>query len=181
MGSSAWPSVKWRPFKYGEDVYDLSHVHPFNWSFVMEERKYDFTVAFSHHVFTSSPKKYPYDEKLIYQVSNSNEERCFCTVRYGLSKRLIDVVQSLDVRQCFNTGKGNFFTLDVPEIEGVSCKYEVYFDVIRVGRGNQLRLSIQSAYVRDASREKDRPKLRKIRLSVIARNKLSGKKITTQA
>ena len=125
--------MKWRPFTYQGIHYTLSHLHPFEWAFVLPakgnqlERHYSFDVAFSLHTFTKGIKnRTATDEALIY--SDSREQREFDFNRYALSKRLPEIVHSLNTRKCYCTGHGNFFTVDIIEENGAKKRYEIYFE-----------------------------------------------------
>ncbi|MDU7871081.1 MAG: hypothetical protein E7J78_28715, partial [Pantoea sp.] len=79
-------------------------------------------------------------------------------------------------RKCYNTGKGNFFTIELVDVDGVRRDYEVYFKVSRESKG-KLRLHIVSAYIRDDEHESAQPQKKKIGFFVIANNIQTGKPI----
>ncbi|PLY11754.1 MAG: hypothetical protein C0631_18995 [Sedimenticola sp.] len=175
--------MKWRPFTYQGTTYDLSHLHPFEWTYVLPAtgdkpaRHYPFVVTFSLHTFTKGIEDRAYvDTELLY--SDSREEREFDFDRYELSKRLPEIVQSLGTRKCRHAQGGNFFTIDLIDEGGASRSYEVYFTASRSGkRQGRLNLFIQSAYERTrnhGARPESKPP---IRFHVIAHNTLNNKPI----
>ena len=111
------------------------------------------------------------DSNLLY--SDSRETRVFDFVRYELSKQLPQIIQSLDKRKCYHTGKGNYFTVDIQDVG----EYDVYFKVARSSKRGSLTLFVQSAYVRDQNHAENRPRKKPIRFSIIAYNTLMGKGI----
>lgn len=92
------------------------------------------------------------------------------------SLRLPHIAQEISERKCFNTGKGNFFTIELVDSDGIQREYEVYFKVSRESRG-RLRLHIISAYTRDDAHDSAQPQKKKISFFVIAHNIQAGKPI----
>lgn len=82
----------------------------------------------------------------------------------------------MNKRKCFNTGKENFFIIELLNIEGIHRDYEVFFKVSKENRG-KLRLHIISAYIRDDKHGSGRPQKKKINFFVIAHNIQVGKPI----
>lgn len=175
--------MKWRPFTFQGTTYDLSHLDPFDWHYTTEATdkltaiKYKFQVTFSMHCFSRKP--------LVNEQVTGNmwypwprEQRIFCFDRYEFSKQLPDIIQDLGGRNCWHTHHGTFFTIEVTTKGVQKTEYEIYFDVTKATRkGNWLNLVIQSAYERTDAYASTRPKKRKIRLHVIARNKQQGREV----
>jgi hypothetical protein len=92
--------------------------------------------------------------------------------------RLADVLRNIGSRRCFHTGRGNFFTVEVVDEDGVRIDYSIYFKVSRGGPSRAgLVLFVESAYVRENIPLR-RPRPRKpIRFSIIAYNTTMGKLI----
>ncbi len=169
--------MEWEAFTYKGQIYDLSHLHPFEWHYTApSERLYKFHVTFSMHCF--SCKKLP-DEQVEQALwyAGPKEQHIFCFQRHELSNQLPSIVESLGDRACWHTNKGNYFTIELTTESGEDIEYEVYFDVTRASRRGWLNLVVQSAYVRTDSYASTRPKKRRIRISVIARNIQLRKKI----
>jgi hypothetical protein len=175
--------MKWRSFAYQGTVYDLSHLHPFEWTYVLPakgdkpERHYPFDVTFGLHTFTKGmADSATVEQALIYR--DSREAREFDFDRYEFSKRLPDIARTLGTRKCRHTRHGNFYTIDLIDESGVKRSYEVYFAVSRSGkRKGRLNLFIQSAYERTqhhGTRPKQKPP---IGFHVIAHNTLNNKPI----
>ena len=178
--------MKWREFTHNNIIYDLSHIHPFDWSFTEEktekrqERTYKFHVTFSSHCFTRKPlRDEEIDPRLWYTwlINSRPEQRLFCFYRYGHSIGLPAIVEELNSRTCWHTSKGNFFTIELKDNDGKEVEYEVYFDVSRSNHRGWLNLVIQSAYVRTEDHASTQPKKKKIRLGVIAYNRQNNKPI----
>jgi hypothetical protein len=81
------------------------------------------------------------------------------------------------VRNCYNTGRGNFFTCEIVNNEGENKEYEVYFKLSKSGRGRDLNLYIESAYIRDETHKSRQPKKSKIGFFVIAHKTATKQKI----
>ena len=174
--------MKWRAARIGDRVYDLSHLHPFSFDFVVAakggkpEQRYGIDVIFSLHCFSRGiPAGAAYLADLAY--ADSREVRLFDEQRYTHSLRLPEVIRSIGDRRCFHTGHDNFFTVELIGAQDERVEYTVYFKLSRARRTGRLNLYVQSAYVQDDIPQ-TRPKRRKpIRFSVIAYNVAVGKAI----
>ena len=174
--------MKWKPAQIGAETFDLSHLHPFSFDFVVPAKDgkppqvYPIDVLFSLHCFTRgirAGEKAP--AELAY--SDSRETRLFDQVRYHHSALLPGIVADIGKRKCFHTGRGNFFTLELVRDDGTTAEYTVYFTVSRSRAPGRLTLYVQSAYLQDGIPRR-RPQPRKpIRFSVIAFNVSTGKAI----
>lgn len=164
--------MKWNNFYYSGKEYDLSHLHPFQWQL----EGYKFSVLFSMHCFTKKPLlDEPHDETLYYH-GPKEKDRVFCFDRYELSQQLPNIIRRLNERPCWHTHHGSFFTIELQSSKGETKDYEVYFDVFKSGSG-WMTLQIKSAYIRDTIHKTARPRKRRIRFSVIAKNRAVGKKL----
>jgi hypothetical protein len=174
--------VKWRAARIADAVYDLSHLHPFSFDFVVAakdgkpEQRYGIDVIFSLHCFSRGIRA---GEVFLADLAyaDSREVRLFDEQRYTHSLRLPEVIRSIGERRCFHTGHDNFFTVELIDAEGQRLEYTVYFKVSRAPGKGRLNLYVQSAYVQDDTPQ-GRPRPRKpIRFSVIAYNVAVGKVI----
>jgi hypothetical protein len=172
--------MKWQPFRYQNAAYDLSHLHPRSITYEQPAKnnkpacRYSAEVSFSLHCFTRGIKENEQpDQGLVY--SDSRERRVFDFQRYELSKQLPDIVQNLPQRKCYNTGKGNFFTVVAIGDRGQEIEYDVFFEASRSAKKG-LVLVVQSAYVRDTEHG-SRPKAKPIGFLVILFNTLNNKPI----
>jgi hypothetical protein len=172
--------VKWRAFRYGQDTYDLGHLHPKTITYVQEakgdkpERTYTVEVVFSLHCFTRGFKdgEVP-NPALCY--SDDRETRVFDFQRYQLSQHLPAFVEDLPKRKCYHSGKGNFFTIElVNEQTGCQVEYEIYFAASRASKKGAINLFVQSAYVRDVQHQANRPRRKSIRFHIILFNVLNN-------
>jgi hypothetical protein len=173
-------SIKhWDDFNYESKIYSLNHLAKFEWEFCQKakagkpENHYKFIIEFGLHCFTRAPNKekgeklQDVDSALHYR--DSRETRIFCFDRYSLSNRLPSIAKQVSSKPCFNTGKGNFFVIELINDKGVQEEYEIYFKVSIEKRG-LLRLFVQSAYVRDNEHKSSQPAKKKIAFFVIANN-----------
>lgn len=175
----------WKPFDYDNVTYDLTHLNEFEWEFIqaakndMPEVRYIFIIEFGLHCFTrglnlhKNEKWEAIQSDLIY--SDPREKRIFDFNRYELSKKLPDITRDISKKNCFHTGKENFFIIELLNEEGLRQEYEVYFQVSK-SKG-KLRLFVQSAYIRDLKHSASQPKKKKISFFVIAHNVKMNKKI----
>lgn len=164
--------MKWRNFSYKDEVYDLSHLHPFEYRL----EHYKINVAFSMHCFTRTPLPGESFDGLLSYTSPKETNRIFCPIRYELSKQLPEIISNLNEKTCWHTHHGNFFTIEIQDVDGKKKDYEVYFDVFKAGKG-YLTLQIQSSYVREESHKATQPKKRKVRFSVIVKKRFERKKL----
>jgi hypothetical protein len=164
-------------------TYDLSHLDPFTFEFVVPEKAgkppqiYVIDVQFSWHCFTrgiAAGENFP--QALAYR--RGRETRMFDERRYGFSQRLPGIIRNIGSRKCFHTGKGNFFTVEFIEESGSTVEYAIFFKVSRRGNRAGLILSVESSYAPDNRIPRRRPHPpRPIRFSVIAYNTATGKPI----
>lgn len=172
--------MKWRAFQIEGVTYDLTHLHPMRFEFVVPakgekpEQRYPIDVEFSMHCFTrgfAPREKVPAE----WSYADNRETRMICLRRYELSKLLPEIVRSIGQRKCFHTGHGSFFTIEVLNDSGQREEYAVYFAVWKNGKGSGLRMFIKSAYILDGL---PKPRFRKpCGFSVIAYNTKTGKPI----
>src|ERR1051325_11560567 len=110
--------IRWKPFEYQGEIYDLTHLHP---RIVQYEqtakdnrpaRYYTVNVICGLHCFTRGRDEWENpDRSLLY--SDTRETRIFDFQRYQLSIYLPRIVDELQKRKCYHTGKGNFFTVEM--------------------------------------------------------------------
>jgi hypothetical protein len=175
--------IKWQPFLYNKNTYDLSHLHPFQMTITQDasnkkpERKYLIQVFFSLHCFTSSIKGHEnIDADLLYK--DNREVRLFDFKRYELSKLLNKIIREIALKKCFHTGHGNYFIVEVVNETQESIRYEIYFTLSKGKK--KLNLFIQSAYSRDSTHKSSQKKCKPIKFTVLAFNTQANRKITIQ-
>jgi hypothetical protein len=174
--------IKWKPFEYEGETYALEHLHP---KVVVYEqpaandkpaRQYKVQLIYSLHCFTRKAESdETIDQALFYR--DSRECRIFDFRRYGLSKQLPMIVEAFYCRQCYHTGKGNFFVVELIGEDGVKEEYEIYFEASRSSVRGVLNLYIQSAYVRDKEHASNRPKKKPIGFYIILFKTLNNQQI----
>ena len=169
--------MAWKFILSDGQKHDITHLSGFVFGYVQQASKgkeakiYSLDVEFSWHCFTKEAKVGD-----AHIITRNREQRCFCPDRYALSFRLPDLILSLDRDMCRQTGKGNFLLIKVVDAAGVEHDYEIYFQITKRGKRQNMLLSIESAYVRtkvDHYRSKKKP----IRFSTIVFNRLHNKQI----
>jgi hypothetical protein len=172
--------MKWQSFLHRNIAYDLLHLHPHSLRYEQPAKcdkpalTYTVEVSFSLHCFTRGNREGEQpDPELLY--SDSRETRIFDFQRHELSKQLPGIVQNLPRRKCYNTGKGNFFTVELVGDQGQQIEYDIFFAASRSTRKG-LVLFVQSAYVRDGQHG-SRPQAKPIGFNVILYNTLNNRPI----
>lgn len=175
--------MNWRPFRYGEEEYDLCHLHPSTITYTQEAkggkpaRCYTVDVTYSMHCFTRGIKVGERPERDLCYF-DAREIRVFDFQRYELSHQLPGIVMGLCNRKVYHSGKGNFFTIEmIDRRTGARLEYEVYFVATRSSRQGRISLMVQSAYVRDPKHLANRPKLKPIAFPVILFNVVNNREI----
>ena len=147
-------TVKWQAFVHDGTTYDLTHLHPCTLQFERpaEDKKtattFTVDVTFGLHCFSvDPPKDLIYDPRLRY--ADARHIRVFDFGRYGLSTKLPKIIEELAGRQCHNSGKGNFFTIEVVDKDDKPADYDIFFLVTKSSQKGRINLFIQSAYIRE--------------------------------
>lgn len=173
--------MKWKPFRLGDKVYDLTHLHPFQFEYLVladaknSERRYLIDAHFGLHCFTHKPEPgRTHVAELSY--SDSREMRIFCPHRYEWSKKLPDIIRGIGDRKCFHTHHGNFFTIELVDHEGQRVEYTVYFTLTKPKK-KALTLFVQSAYMPDGAPKPQTRNHRPIKFMILAHNIANGKLI----
>jgi hypothetical protein len=108
--------TRWPPHWEEGQRYDLSHVYPFKFDYVLParqqfaERIVSIQVSFTSHAFT---RKCEVDETPHPHYCAPGEVRRFDHERYGFSKLLPELFRNIGNRKCFFAKYDNFFA-DVP-------------------------------------------------------------------
>lgn len=157
--------------------YNLLHLSGFTHCYIVEakdgkpEIRYTVDVSFSWHCFTKTSDGQNPDH-----IIQNREIRCFCPVRYRHSLELKFYIQQLIDKKCKNTGKGNFLVVEMLGENGDMIEYEIYFSLRKAGKKQNLKLFVESAYIRtikDEYRNRKKP----IRFSTILFNVKHDRKI----
>jgi hypothetical protein len=144
-------AIRWPPYWDGIQRYDLSHVYPFKFTYVLPatdkfaEQSIRIQVSFSSHTFT----KQCTEDEAHGPYSTKIDPRKFDHERYELSKLLEDIVGNMGNRGCFFTEYENFFIVELPAGIPTDSEYWIFFFLERV-EGNQehhLDFVVQSAYL----------------------------------
>lgn len=145
------------PITIGGQTYHFQHLDPFTFSFHSDFANKPLTigVVFSNHCFT---KKYiqathPVGDPILYD--GGRRPRSFCSVRYGTSQLLPNLVAALNHPRVkvFQTVERRNWVHSV-EIATPQGPFHIFFEVSRVagaGATHDLKLTIESAYPEDAA------------------------------
>ena len=157
--------MQWKPFKFGGESYDLSHLHPRTCRYEQPAkgdkpaRVYTVDIIFSLHCFTRDILDGEAVNKALLYADN-RETRGFDFQRYELSKQLPAIIESLGQRKCFHTGHDNFFSVALIDRDGNRIEYDIFFTVSRASRKKGVvNLYVQSAYARDVNHG-NRPRMK---------------------
>lgn len=169
--------MTWRHINFQRQRYDLSHLRDFSFYLIQEasagkpERQYGIDVMFSWHCFTRTAEEG--DSEILMR---GREQRSFCHERYSHTHRLPEIIKTLDKRHCRNTGRGNYLTVEFVEDDGTRLEYEVYFTLTKPGKKKNLKLHVESAYIRHKP-DVYRDKKKRIRFTILAYNVKQGRKV----
>ena len=175
--------IAWQPFNFEGTSYSLDHLHPRRMGFEQPAtgnaptRQFQVQVIFSLHCFTRNLEDGEPAPVKAMSYSDSRETRIFDFTRYELSKQLPAIVQQLQGRKCFHSGKGNYFVIELVSDAGEQNEYEVYFDASRSSERGVINLFVQSAYIRDKAHTGNRPRKKPIKFDIILFNTLHGRPI----
>jgi hypothetical protein len=146
--------MQWLPFNRGGKVYDLSHLHPCipEYEFPADGKRdatvFTVDITYGSHCFTCDPSNAETVSPEM-EYADARHIRMFDFGRYKLSKQLPKIMAGLAERKCWNSGKGNFFTIEVITEDGKAVDYDVFFVVSKSSLKGRINLFVQSAYVRD--------------------------------
>ncbi len=157
--------------------YDLSHVYPFKFDYVLPankqfaERIVRIQVSFTSHAFT---RKCEVDEKPHPHYCSPGEARIFDQERYGLSKLLPELIRNIGNRKCFFAKYDNFFVLELPE--GIPDDSEYWVFCTDKCEMHALNLIVQSAYAGKRERSPGGRMAKKITFRALISKVLAGEK-----
>jgi hypothetical protein len=146
--------MKWLPFNHGGKVYELAHLHPctVKYEYPTDGKKvaavFTVDITYGSHCFTCDPAKVAIVSPDM-DYADARHVRVFDFGRYELSKQLPKIVEGLAERKCWNSSKGNFFTIEVITGEGKPADYDVFFAVSKSSQKGRINLFVQSAYMKD--------------------------------
>lgn len=172
--------IAWEAKTIEGESYDLSHLHPHLWEIIipkkgkLDELTLNVAVSYSIHCFTRTQEE---GEQVApeWLYSDSRESRVFDTQRWELSKKLPEIISTLQTRKCIHSGREEFITIEVFE-QGRRIQYAVFFTVTKGGKTEaDLNLYINSAY--ELTRIIARPK--PVRFHVILANRYRNRAIKT--
>ena len=144
--------MEWIAPTIDNQTFDLSHLHPFLFEFVVAakgrdpERVYRVNVEFSLHCFTRGKQA---GEVITpeWLYADNREERVFDIERYNLSHNLAEIIRDVGARKVFFAKNSNYFTVEIVTDDGEAKDYTVFFTVTRAGKKGRLNLFVQSAYI----------------------------------
>jgi len=142
-------SIKRKAFKKKWKVYDLTHLHPFNFILPVDQKwikkSLKIHTYFSSHCFTSLFNKEKHDISDKYH--QCPDWRYFCLERYELSKKLLKwIISELNNNKVFFSKQSDFFKVKLENNQ----KYFVFFRMYKSkNKDHDLILSITSAHLRE--------------------------------
>jgi hypothetical protein len=162
----------WGQFTHQASIYDLSHLDAHKVVYTAKDRRYEFIVTYSFHVFakvTEGMNSEQHDELMFHA---RKESRPFNFNRYFLSLKLPEIIERLADSKtlCFHAARGSFATCKVLDSEGNEINYIVLFKAFREKK--KLRLHITTAYPAEPP-----GRVKKINFIAIAKNTLLGNKV----
>jgi hypothetical protein len=170
--------TRWKKFSLGEIIYDLSHLDAHFVTYVDSSDKanpifYKFIVTYGLHCFTRDTGDISTEDLASLMYSAPKESRPFNFERYELSKNLPAIVNALANPETlvFHAGYGKYASVKVLDASGVQIDYFVAFAVFKESK--KLRLHVHSAY----PKPERIGKIQKVRMLVLAKNLLEGKKL----
>jgi len=174
-------TTRWPPHWEEGQRYDLSHVYPFRFNYVLPanqqfaERIIGIQVSFTSHAFT---RKCAADETPHPHYSAPGEARMFDRERYGFSRMLPELIRNIGNRKCFFGRYDNFFVLELPEGIPADSEYWVFFFVERAATAEEhaLNLIVQSAYIGKRERSPAGRRAKKITFRTLVAKVLAGEK-----
>lgn len=162
--------TRWPPHWDGTQKYDLSHVYPFTFDVTLPasdrfaERIVEVQVSFSSHTFT---RECPAGDVPHTAYSTSGDPRAFDHERYGLSKLLRDIFESMGNRRCFFTRHDNFFVVELPAGIPADSEYWIFFFLERGDGPGRVNLIVQSAYVGQRAKSPAGRKAKKVTFNTL--------------
>lgn len=151
----SWTSP-YTPFVVRGRAYDLSHLNTFEHTYVQAaterdpERRFVVIVDFSDHCFTEG-KKVGNDPAMHYGPSKgrSEDERTFHEGRWERSQHLPELIRSLMGCKLYHDKYRDDRKIYVRPNDPAQAKYEVYINVRLDRTARMIRLTVESAFVRD--------------------------------
>jgi len=153
-------------------VYDLSHLNPFQFSLEGMEGTYTIEVIFSCHCFTEAVGNQHTPD---FHYTHKGEKRAFCISRHGLSIALPSMITSLGKQSVYWNNRGNFFFWRNQAITGTNIPYLVFFDTIRSRgkNGVDVVMNVESAHLKPNMTQSAAP----IKFANLIEAKATGKAI----
>jgi hypothetical protein len=173
--------TRWSPHWEEGQRYDLSHVYPFKFDYILPasqqfaERVVGIQVSFTSHAFT---RECAADEAPHPNYCAPGEARRFDHERYKFSKLLPEIIRNVGNRKCFFAKYDNFFVFELPEGIPDDSEYWVFFFLERAEKGEEhaLHLIVQSAYVGEHDRSPAGRRAKKITFRTLVSKVLAGEK-----
>jgi len=166
-----------KPIKYGGQVMKLDHLAPVTFDCPCPDigRPLSIRAHFTNHCYTEAYDPALHRPDRVVLRDGNGLLRAFCPVRYELSHQLPTLITNLpDNKKVHGTGEGRNYVYAVG-LDDKESPYEIYFRLRRTV-GNDLRLTVESAYCRDGlSNLRRRPNA--IRFAVLAHKIATGQPV----
>jgi len=142
------------------------------------DRKLRIRVAFANHCYTEDFNPDRHDQKDILLYDSPSKPRCFCALRYELSKRLPEIIATLPDQKVHQTPEARNYVF-FAKINVSHRPYEIFFMLQRAGKDapEDLRLTVESAYCRDDGETSIAKRPRAIRFKILALKVLRNERV----
>lgn len=150
--------------------YDLSHLEPFTFALDVDDRTYRVAAEFSSHCFTEALTA---EHTPDLRYAHGGETRAFNVERYGLSRKLPDIIRTLGTRSVYHSERETFFVLRDQEFAGGRQPYLIFFSTFTASAKDiHVHLRVRSAYLKPGMSRFAAP----IRFSTLVRATAEGRK-----
>lgn len=139
----------------GGQVFDLSHLEPFDFTLIADNRPITVHVEFGCHCFTEKLSEHHTPDL---RYTHNGETRAFNAERHRLSFKLPDLIQTVGSKTVYHTKKGSYFILRDESIEGKKVPYLVFFSAFKsTNKTVHVQLLVRSAYLKPEMAERAAP------------------------
>ena len=164
--------IYWSPFFHDGLRVDLSHLEPFDFTCLENRRRV--AVIFGQHTFTRGLESGDDPTKRCF------DNRIFCPERYALSHNLPSVVSGLPGSKVYQTWEANAYVTIASVVLVGTENYHVFLTAKRDDlskKVKRVRLTIESAYVDNASNYLSESKPHSIKFENLIENTFMGRPI----
>lgn len=153
------------------ELYPLGHLAPFQFQVTLPATtnspaiEFPVSVMFTSHCVSEGKKS---DSPSF--SDEGGRTRHFSESRHQLSFRLPDIIKGIPDRNCYTGKHRNHFTIEIVNEDNKKFEYHIFFRTRKAKPG--IKLSVESAYPKQAARSRMRRIKGKVLLSKVYRNTL---------